>query len=178
MAADASAFSASYDQKTTQGRQVFQSKVSLKDELFRMDATVQGLATIIIRNAEGTFTVMPSEGVAMKTPRLQPGQGPVRGAGNYEQYLQEQHAERIGSETIDGHACDIFRYTDSETGELTTAWVWTEKQFPVKFETDGSGGKTLVELSNIQIGAAIPDETFQLPAGMQVMDMGNLMGMR
>ena len=35
----------------------------------------------------------------------------------------------------------------------------------------------VTELSNIQLGAAIPDERFQLPAGVQVMDMGAMMGM-
>ena len=172
-AGEAGAFSASYDQKTTQGRRVTTAKMSLKDELFRMETTAQGQTAIILHNREGTFTVMPSEGMAMKTA-LHPGQGPIRGAGNYAQYLQEQHAERIGAETVDGHACDIYRYTDAETGKLTTVWVWKEKMFPVKFETEGM----LIEFSNIQIGAAIADETFQLPAGVQVMDMGALMNMR
>ena len=177
MASDASAFSASYDQKMTQGRKVYESKVSLKDALFRMEMTAGGQASIIIHNAEGTYTVMPSEGMAMKTT-LRPGQGPVRGAGNYAQYLQQQHAERIGSETIDGHACDIYRYNDPEDGGITTVWVWKDKMFPVKYEMETTKGKMLVELSNIQLGAAIPDEAFQLPAGIQVMDMGNLMGMQ
>ena len=133
---------------------------------------------IIIHNSEGTYTVMPNEGMAMKTSTLQAGQRPIRGAGNYAQYLQQQHAERTGSETIDGLACDIYHFTDSETGEPTTAWVWKEKMFPIKFETETTKGKTLVELSNIQLGATIADEAFQLPAGVQVMDMGNLMGMQ
>ena len=178
VAGEASAFSAAYDQKTTQGREVYQSKVSLKDERFRMEMTYQGQAMIIIHNAAGTYTVMPSEGMAMKTSQLRPGQRTVRGASNYAQYLQQQNAQRTGSETIGGHACDIYRFTDSETGELTTAWVWKDKMFPIKFETESANGTTLVELSNIQLGAAIADEAFELPAGVQVMDMGNLMGMQ
>jgi outer membrane lipoprotein-sorting protein len=177
-AGDASAFSVSYDQKTTHGRDVYQSTMSLKDDRFRMEMTVGGQTSIIIRNAEGTYTVMPSEGMAMKTPNLRAGQRPVRGAGNYAQYLQQQRAERTGSETIDGRACDIYRFSDPEAGGTTTVWVWKDKMFPIRFETETSDGKTLVELSNIQLGAAIPDEAFQLPAGVQVMDMGALMGMQ
>lgn len=178
VAGDAAAFSVSYDQKMTHGRDVYQSKVSMKDQLFRMEMTVEGQASIIIRNAEGTYTVMPSEGMAMKTPRLRPGQEPVQGTDNYAQYLQQRQAERTGSETIDSHACDIYRYSDPETGGTTTVWVWKDKMFPIRFETEASDGKTLTELSNIELGAAIPDEAFQLPAGVQVMDMGALMGMR
>ena len=177
LAADASAFSVSYDQKTTHGRQVYQSKISMQDQLFRMDMTLDGQASSILRNAEGMFTVMPSQGMAMRMPRLQPGQGPIRGAENYAQYLQEQHAEPAGSETIDGKACDIYQFTDPEAGGTTKVWVWKEKMFPIRFETEGDGGKTVTELSNIQLGQAIPHETFQLPAGVQVMDMGALMGM-
>ena len=177
-AGDASAFSVSYDQKMTHGRDVYQSKVSIKNQLFRMEMTVGGQASIIIRNAEGTYTVMPSEGMAMKTPQLHPGQGPVQGADDYAQYLQQRQAEKTGSETIDGHDCDIYRYSDPEAGGTTMVWVWKENMFPIRFETDGADGKTLTELSNIELGAAIPDEAFQLPAGVQVMDMGNLMGMQ
>ena len=174
---EAAAFSASYDQKTTQGRNVTNGKVSFKDELFRMETTAQGQAALILHNREGTFTVMPSEGMAMKTP-LHPGQGPVRGADNYAEYLQQHHAERIGAETVDGHACDIYRFTDPEAGGLVTAWVWKEKMFPIRYEIEGTDGKMLVELSNLQLGANIPDAEFQLPAGVQVMDMGALMNMQ
>ena len=174
---EAAAFSASYDQKTTQGRRVMSGTVLLKDELFRMETTSEGQTAVILHNREGTFTVMPSEGMAMKTA-LHPGQGPIRGAGNYAAYLQERHAERIGAETVDGHACDIYRFTDPEAGGTVTAWVWTEKMFPVRYETDGRDGKTVVELSNIQLAATIPDSAFEMPEGVTVMDMGSLMNMR
>ena len=177
VAAEASAFSVSYDQKTTQGRNVMNAKVSLKDELFRMETTVQGQTAVILHNREGTFTVMPSEGMAMKTA-LHPGQGPVRGADNYAQYLKERQAEHIGAETVDGYACDIYRFTDPEAGGTVTAWVWKEKMFPIRFEIEGTDGKILVELSNLQLGANIPDAAFQLPPGVQVMDMGSLMNMQ
>lgn len=176
-AGEAAAFSASYDQTTTQGRKVMTAKVSLKDELFRMETTAEGQTAIILHNREGTFTVMPSEGMAMKTAARHPGQRPIRGAGNYAQYLKERQAERIGAETVGGYACDIYRFLDPEDGSTVTAWVWKDKTFPVRFEIDGADGKMLVELSNLQLGATIPDADFQLPAGVEVMDLGALMKM-
>ena len=128
-AGNASAFSVSYDQKTTEGRKTYQSKVQMKNALFRMDMAMGGQETFILRNADGTFNVMPSEGMAMKMPQLHPGQGPIQGAENYAQYLQSRHAELIGSETVDGKACDMYRYTDADG--TTTVWVWKEKMFPV-----------------------------------------------
>lgn len=172
-AQDAAAFSATYDQKATVGRQVIQSKVSLKDELFRMETTMQGQVSIVIHNADGTFMVMPGEGVAMKTS-LMPGQGAVEGADNYAAYLAKQQAQMTGSETVDGHACDVYHFT-SEAGEATTAWVATDLQFPIKMEIMSREGKVLVELSNVHVGASVPESSFKLPPGVQLMDMGAMM---
>ena len=173
----AEAFSVSYDQKTTQGRQVTTGTVSMKDEMFRMDTTAEGQTMAIIRNASGTYTYMPAEGMAMKLAALNPSQQPVEGAEDYLQYLTQRQAEKIGNETVDGHACDIYRFNDPETKGTVTAWVWTEKRFPLKLEFDGAKGKMLMEFQNIQLGAKIPDSHFELPSGVQVMDMGNMFQM-
>ena len=175
--AGAEAFSVSYDQKITQGRQVMTSKVSMKDQMFRMDMTAEGQATATIHNASGTYTYMPAENMAMKLPVLNASSRPIEHADNYQQYLQERHAQRIGTETVDGHPCEIYRFTDPDTGDLVTAWVWTEKQFPIKMEFDDAEGKILVEIHNLQLGAALPDALFELPPGVQVMDMGNMFQM-
>ena len=168
------AFSASYDQTVTQGRQVTTGTVSMKDEMFRMDTTAEGQAAVTLRNASGTYTYLPAEGMAMKLAALNPSQQPVEGAEDYLQYLTQRQAEKIGNETVDGHTCDIYRFNDTETKGTVTAWVWTEKQFPIKMEFDDGSAKTLVEIRNVQLGAAIPDAAFQLPADVQVMDMGNM----
>jgi outer membrane lipoprotein-sorting protein len=175
--AGAEAFSVSYDQTVTQGRQVMTGKVSMKDKMFRIDMTAEGQATATLHNASGTYTYMPAEGMAMKLPGLNASQRPIEHADNYAQYLQEQHAELIGTDTVDGHPCEMYRFTDPDTGDLVTAWVWTEKQFPIKMEFDDASGKILVEIRNIQLGAALPDALFELPADVQVMDMGNMFQM-
>ena len=177
-AAEAQAFSAMYDQKVTQGSQMMNGKVTMKDEMFRMEATVNGQTAVTIRNASGIYTYMPKEGMAMKMPELGLSQQPVQHTGNYQQYLEERHAERIGADTIDGHPCEMYRFTDPSVEGTTTAWVWTEKQFPIKMEIDGTKGKTVVELTNIQLGVAVQDAMFELPADVQVMDMGSIMNMR
>ena len=174
----AEAFSVSYDQKVTQGTQVVNSKVIMKDEMFRVEAMVEGQETVTLRTPKGTYTYLPKEGMAMKVPELSPSQRPVEHADDYQQYLKERQAQRIGAETVDGHPCDIYRFTEPSAGGTVTAWVWTEKQFPVKMEIDAPGGKVLVELTNIQLVIPIADNVFELPAGVQIMDIGALMGGR
>ena len=172
------AFSASYDQKVTQGGQVVTGKVILRDQEFRFEATVNGQDTVTVRNASGTYTYLVKEGIAMKMSGLDSAQQPIQHAGDYQQYLQERHAERIGTETVDGYRCDVYRFVDPSMPGTATAWVWTEKQFPLKVEINGSNGNTVIELTNIQLGVDASDATFQLPAGAQVMDMDSLMNAR
>src|SRR3989338_10821460 len=95
VAVQAEAFTASYDQTTTMGRQVTNSTVSMKDNKFRMEATMDGQASVTIHNDSGTFLYMPADGMAMKMPAA--SQRPVEHADNYPQYLQERNAEKIGS---------------------------------------------------------------------------------
>ncbi|MDP3703944.1 MAG: hypothetical protein Q8R78_06110 [Candidatus Omnitrophota bacterium] len=175
--AGAEAFSASYDQTVTQGRQVMTGKVNMKDEMFRIDMMAEGQATATLHNASGTYTYMPAEGMAMKLPGLSASQRPIEHADNYAQYLNERQAKRIGTETVDGHPCEVYQFTDPEIEGTVTAWVWTEKQFPIKMEIEDKSGKILVEIRNVQLGAALPDALFQLPADVQVMDMGNMFQM-
>ncbi len=172
----AQAFSAIYDQQVTTGSQVVRGKVTMKDGLFRMEATIEGQETVTIHNASGTYTYLPQQGMAMKIPGLDVSQQPLEHAGDYQQYLQQRRAERTGTAVIDGHPCEIYRFTDPSFQGTMTAWVWTEKQFPIKMELAGPQGTTLVELTNVRLGSAVPESAFQLPAGAQVMDMGAMTG--
>lgn len=173
--AEAQAFSVSYDQKITKGRDVISSKVSVKDGLFWMEATVEGQRMVTIRNPEGTYTYIPDQGMVMKLGMLPPSHEPVQGGDDYLGDLRQRGATLVGSETINGYACDLYRYTDPQAGE-TTVWVWKEKQFPVKLVMETPEGTTVVELSNIRLNDAIAESVFQLPAGVPVMDMGSMMG--
>ncbi len=165
------AYSASYDQTMTNGKETFTSKVYVKDRHMRIESNVHGVQAIMIRNDEGFFNYMPQEGVAMKLPGLNVAQQPVQDVDGYEAYLQKQHAQKIRSETVNGYACDVYQYTDPKGGPIT-AWVWKEKQFPVRVEMNGPDGHIVAEMSNIQVGVPIDDSKFSLPAGVQPMDMG------
>ena len=174
--ATAEAFSVSYDQTITGSQGTMTSKVALKDDQFRIESVMGGSTAITIRNAEGVFTYLPQEGIAMRLPVRNASQQPVQGADNYPKYLQEHNARLVRSETWHGMACDVYEFTDPGLKGTTTAWVWKEKQFPVRMEMHGPDGLMTVELSNIQMGAAAQDAMFQLPPGVKPMDMGSTMG--
>ena len=171
----AHAFSVSYDQKVTMRGQVMTSKVLLKDEQFRIESAVEGMTTYIIKNRSGLYQYVPAQGVAMALTALSPGQGAVQHSEDYLVYLKERNAKRLRAETVDGHPCDVYEFDDPGSHSTTTAWVWTERRFPVKLEMDGVEGRVTVEISNILLGAGIDESVFQLPAGVDVVSMGTLM---
>ncbi len=175
-AAPAWAFTASYDQKVTHPQGVMQSKVWVKDKHMRIEANMEGHEAIMIRNDEGFFNYMPAEGMAMKLPSLSPEQQPIQNIDSYEDYLRTQQARLVRSEKMNGYDCDVSGLADS-SGQPVTTWVWKEKQFPVRVEMKSAEGPVVAELSNIQVGVAINDDRFQLPEGVQLMDMGAMGGM-
>lgn len=174
-AGEAAAFSVTYDQKVTARGQVQTAKVMLKDERFRIDTTVEGTTSVAIRNADGLYLYLPQERMAMQMPALDPAQQMVEQPENYLGYLKERNARLIGTDIVNGQPCDVYEFTDPSTGARTKAWVWQEKRFPVKIETDSPQGRMTVELTNIVLGAAIPDSMFELPPGVTMMPMGQMM---
>jgi hypothetical protein len=86
------------------------------------------------------------------------------------------HPTYIGTDTVDGHLCDVWQYTIqvTEAGQVTGAdtatekvWIWKDKSFPVKLSETTSSGTTTAEYQNIVFGA-LPDSLFELPATVQV----------
>jgi uncharacterized protein DUF4412 len=78
--------------------------------------------------------------------------------------------KKVGTETVNGRSCDKWEF--SKDGKLDeTEWIDRKLHIAVKsVRTDGSG----FEFQNIKEGA-LPASTFDLPAGYQKFDMGNMM---
>ena len=62
----------------------------------------------------------------------------------------------------------VIKYT-TETDNVKM-WVWTKYGISIRIETTTTKGTAVVELKNISIGN-ISDSIFELPAGVQVMEI-------
>jgi hypothetical protein len=78
--------------------------------------------------------------------------------------------QKIGNETVNGRNAVKYEGKSAE-GETSQFWIDPKLAFPVKWQGKGGGG----ELANIQEGAQ-PASLFEIPAGFQKMDMGDMMG--
>ena len=173
MVPPAAARSIAYDQKTIVDDEVTMAKVIMQDEKFRMEAVQEGTRTVAIRNNRGIFTYLPDERLAMKLPALETSQGGViEDLNDYVGYVNQHNGKVISQETVNGKSCDVYQFVDPANGNATTAWVWTEQQFPLRLETDGPEGKIITEFLNIQFDVPVDPSMFEIPAGIEVVDPG------
>ncbi len=100
------------------------------------------------------------------------------------QSLMDDDSTVVGVDTVDGKLCTVVEsaYISEVLGESyeieTTSWVWQKHGVPIRTETTSSfGGEdttTITEMKNIDFGN-IPDNMFELPAGVKVMDLQSMM---
>jgi len=64
--------------------------------------------------------------------------------------------------------------TTADGKEECKMWVREDYGIPIRVEADSQEGKAVMEYKNLQIGPQ-PAEKFQLPAGVQVMDMTDML---
>jgi hypothetical protein len=87
--------------------------------------------------------------------------------------------KKIGSETINGYACDKYEiiFNDKSKGKIEQ-WVSRKLNFPIKIVYHGPAGVMTTEYYNIQSGS-VDSSLFEVPRGFQKMSvptMGSGMG--
>jgi outer membrane lipoprotein-sorting protein len=140
---------------------IWQKKTKMREEM-----TTQGIKTVILfdMDANTMYTYMPEQNMAMKTTldsSMIP-QGSTEDTGA----IMDYNPTIVGTESIDGKACTVITFNNPGSGSVKE-WIWNDKGFPLRMEIDSSEGKTIIEYSNIDF-SDIPDSTFVLPAGVQV----------
>jgi outer membrane lipoprotein-sorting protein len=172
-AATAEARSVAYDQKTIMDDEVIMAAVVLQDRKFRMESVQEGITSVAIRNEQGLFSYLPEERIVIRLPALETSQGGVvEELEDYLSYVNERNGTILRQETLDGKLCDVYQFVDPESGGATTAWIWKEREFPLRLETDGPDGRIVVELRNIRFDVPVSPSMFEIPDGYEVVDPG------
>ena len=165
------AFFASYEQSITMTDDVVStSKVMIKDEKLRIESSAGGVTQVLIRNSQGMYSYSPEQKLALKLPDVLFPMGPTDDPEHYLEQLKDQEAVVIGTETIRGYICNVYQFQNPNEDSTTTAWIWTERGFPVRVEMESPRGTTTVELTNIDLDTEIPDAAFEFPPDVNVLD--------
>jgi len=135
------------------------ANVSMKKNKMRMELTQGGLAIVqlIDWDAKTMYTYIPAQNMAMKMDTGTAGPNPTD--------IAQYQPVVVGTETLDGKVCLVVEYTAQ--GVRTKSWIWKDNGFPIRIETSGAQGASVIEFKNIQF-TDIPDSVFQLPAGVQI----------
>jgi outer membrane lipoprotein-sorting protein len=156
---------------TAPGGQTVTQKIWVKQNKIRMEITDEGRTTISLIDCDTHtgYAYMPEQNIAYKAvfnPTIQSALEQAQSIADYDYNV-------VGTETIDGKACLVVEYTYSQAEESSTVkeWIWKEHGFPIRMETTRAEGSVTAEYKNIEFGD-ISDDMFQLPAGVQIIEMG------
>lgn len=155
---------------TAPGEAAVTMKMWREGKKMRMEGTFDGQSMVYLvdMDKELAYTYFPSENMAMKISLHKAeettGESPTEQSESVEQY----NPVTLGTEVLDGKTCLVIKYS-TQTEEVKM-WVWTKYGLPIRIETTTAKGTSVVELKNIGFGD-IPDSMFELPAGVQLMEI-------
>jgi len=154
------------------------------DEGYRYEYNKDGHEGVIIakKSANQIIMLMPQQKMAMKSPaesQMSMDSDPFK---EYEHYQKDGTLKKIGKETINGIKCtksELWSKGGDEYGEVKrkifTVWISEKYDFPIKIinHLDESCDSAM-ELKNFEPWT--PDiQSFEIPEGYKVLDMGALM---
>lgn len=168
------AFSVSYDQKVTvENNTVATIKVVVQDEKMWAQSNFNGMETVVLRNESGAYSYIPAQKMATKIPAAMDRPNLTRDLPHFKEFLEKNNGKKIGTEKINNQETDVYQFTEPTLQRDAKAWLWAEKNFPLKIEVPAPEGLTVVELTNIQFDPQMTSDQFQLPKDVQVIDLEN-----
>ncbi|UWG98139.1 hypothetical protein LPY66_04865 [Dehalobacter sp. DCM] len=150
------------------------SKVWYKNKKMKAETTMNGVkGTSYFDFASGEcITIMQNMAFKVKIPEYE-------GVDNatpldYANGLTDTAYTVNGTETVNGMKCRVITVSSEEFN--AKEWINEENGMIVKVQQEVDGKTITMEFKNIKIGTGtVPDSTFDLPSGVEVMDMNDLM---
>lgn len=148
----------------------------LAGKKLKSEITMENTKMVSLIDAEAGVVHMynPAEGTAMKIAydeKAQTAPTPDRLTND----IDVAKVKVLETTTYDGVRCKVLLVKDNTSKAETKLWIREDYGIPLRVEAiDSDGGKTVIEYKNLKVGAQ-PAATFQLPAGVKVTDMNEMM---
>jgi hypothetical protein len=149
---------------TTVTQKIWANKTKMRSE-----TSMQKGSSIILTDMEKQtmYNYLPDQNTAIKMDFNQ-ASAPVNQDPSS---ILKYNPQIMGIEPVDGKLCLIIQFTREQS--TVREWRWQEKGLPLKVETATATGKTTMEMKNIDF-SVIPDSMFDLPAGVKIVDIGQI----
>lgn len=148
-------------------------KMWMAGKKIKSEMVIQNEKMVSIMDGDNSvaYTYVPSQNMAMKVA-FDPAMLDKGGVDQYIKDLDTMKAKVLDTTLYEGVRC---RVVQQEVGNIQTKmWLREDYGLPMRVEvTTPDGNKTVMEYKNLKVGA-LPADTFQLPAGVPVTDMSDL----
>ncbi len=166
--------SMTYDFIITAKDSVINGKVWMQGKKIKTEGVVEGLKSITFYDGETNtiITYMPDQNTAIKlTDDKKPAKTPRDYSGEYDAAKMKV----LETTVYDGVKCKVLEMADQGSKSSVKMWVREDNGVPVKIETtEPDVGKFVMEYKNMNFGP-IPADVFQLPAGVEITDMNEIL---
>ncbi len=171
------AFSGSYYQTISLNDEaVVEFRVSVDGDNVRTEFPKTPESEVVIKNESGTYRYSPSQKTAIKLPSNIETGSLLDDMNDYKAFLEKHQGEKKGQEKIGEYETTLYHFIDPLTQKEAKAWVWEEKNFPVKIVVEAPEGTLTVALSEINLDSQVDSSLFQLPEGTNVVDIAQALG--
>lgn len=168
------AFTGSYEQSiSVDGQEIASFRVTAKDQLIRTEFLKGEDTEIVLKNENGIFRYIPKQNVALKLPDVEAQTNLLDDLDRYIDFLNENEGKKVGQEKVGDYETDVYEFKDPITQNAAKAWVWTEKQFPIKIEVNAPEGILTILISKVNLGGEVDNALFELPSNIQIVDLEN-----
>jgi outer membrane lipoprotein-sorting protein len=164
----------SYDYVTTMPTGTVSGKVWQQGKNVKTEGTAEGqkIVTIINGDTNTCYIYYPDQNTAMKMP-VEDETQETKAPTDYAEDVDPLNLKFVETAVFDGAQCKVYALQSAE-GSIKY-WIRTDYGIPVRVETTLTDGtRMVVEYKNLKVGT-LPAETFELPAGVEVTDMSDLM---
>jgi hypothetical protein len=168
-----------------QGEMNTESELWMKEKKVRIKTKVMGMEMNVVKVGDYVYQWQEGQTSGMKMPANM-----RRRSGSSLDYFERMDeirtkGKKVGTETVDGHSCDIYEYTEtpSETGPQGQRgpmkgkyWLAKDlKNFPIKTVME-NGDMTITTTNyDIDLKASVPDTLLTPPENVKFQDMSEMM---
>ncbi len=161
-----------------QGSMKTESELWMKDKKVRIKTAAMGMKVNVVKTGDLLYQWQEGQATGMKMSATARQRG---ASADYVNRIDDVRTKgkKIRSETVGGHACDVYEYTEtSEQGRTVKQTYWLAKDlknFPVKIVAEVGEAKITTINSDIELGASVPDAMVAPPDNVKFEDMSEMM---
>lgn len=152
-------------------------KMWVQGDKVKTEMTAEGQKMVTIFDGNSIISYNPAEKIAFKITPEKGQEQKVDSPLDYSGYIEGKpdKVKFVENMMYEGVKCTVIEVTSADGKEQSKMWIREDYGIPVRVEvTESDGAKSVMEYKNLQLGS-LPDDTFKLPAGVQITDMSEMM---